>query len=262
MSGPTVLALPVFSKSFVIECNASGRGLGVVVMKEGKPTAYLSQALKGKSLSLSTYEKELLALVLSIQKWQPYLLVHGFIVRTNQQSLKFFLEQRVGTPTQQRWLSNLLEYDFKVEYRNGKENMAADALSRRTDEGAIMGISSPITKWVTTVRIEYDKAAELQKLQWQYEGGELDLSLYTSHDGMIFYKGRLVIGLASPLWGSILKQLLEGPIGGHLGFHKTLHRVQADLYWRGLRSYVQIFVCECDVCQRVKAENVSPAGLL
>lgn len=138
MSGPPVLALPIFSKSFVIECNASGRGIGVVVMKEGKPTAYLSQALKGKSLSISTYEKELLALVLSIQKWQPYLLGHGFIVRTNQQSLKFFLEQRVGTPTQQRWLSKLLEYDFKVEYRKGKENMAADALSRRTDEGAII----------------------------------------------------------------------------------------------------------------------------
>ena len=68
MVNPPVLRLPDFSKSFIIECDASGGGIGAVLMQEGRPLAYLSQALKGKNLLLSTYEKEFLALVLAIQK--------------------------------------------------------------------------------------------------------------------------------------------------------------------------------------------------
>lgn len=82
MTEPPVLALPNFAKPFVIESDASGKGIGAVLMPEGRPIAFLSQALKGKALNLSTYEKELPALVLSVQKWRPYLLGHRFSVLT------------------------------------------------------------------------------------------------------------------------------------------------------------------------------------
>lgn len=63
---PLVLRLPCFSKSFTVECDTSGNGLGVVLMQEGQPIVYFSKALKGRSLVLSTYEKELLALVTTV----------------------------------------------------------------------------------------------------------------------------------------------------------------------------------------------------
>jgi hypothetical protein len=69
-----------------------------VLIQEGRPLAYLSQALKGKKLFLSTHEKEFLALVLAIQKWRHYLLGHRVKVRTDQQALKHLLEQKVGIP--------------------------------------------------------------------------------------------------------------------------------------------------------------------
>ncbi|KAA8530950.1 hypothetical protein F0562_005683 [Nyssa sinensis] len=55
---------------------------------------------------------------------------HSFKVRTDQQVLKHLLEQRVGTPFQQKWVAKLLGFDFSMEYRSGKENRAVDALSR------------------------------------------------------------------------------------------------------------------------------------
>jgi hypothetical protein len=101
-STPLVLGIHDFSKPFIIECNASRDGIGAVLMQIGQPLAYLSQGLKGKSFSLSTYEKELLALVMAIRKWRHYLLGHSFKVRTDQQALKYLLEQRIGTPAQQK----------------------------------------------------------------------------------------------------------------------------------------------------------------
>lgn len=67
-------------------------------MQEHRPIAYYSQALKGKHLHLSDYETKLLALAIAVKKWRSYLLGRPFIVRTNHQSLKLLLEQRIATP--------------------------------------------------------------------------------------------------------------------------------------------------------------------
>ena len=75
----------------------------------------------------------MLALATAVKKWRLYLLGRPFIVRTDHQSLKFLLEQRIATPAQQKWLAKLLGYAFIVEYKKGIENKVADALSRRSD---------------------------------------------------------------------------------------------------------------------------------
>lgn len=116
---PLVLALPNFTKPFTIECDASRFGLGAVLMQDNRPIAFHSQVLKGKHFHLSSYETELLALVIAVKKWRPYLLSKPFVVRTNHQSLKILLEQRIATPAQQKWLAKLLGMPLWWSTRRG-----------------------------------------------------------------------------------------------------------------------------------------------
>lgn len=102
------------------------------MIQGGHPIAFLSKVLSPKHLALSAYEKVLLAIIHAVQKWSQYLLGRHFIIKTNQQSLKHLLENRLSTPFQQKWLSKLLGFDYEVSYKKGVENKGADALSRTT----------------------------------------------------------------------------------------------------------------------------------
>lgn len=84
-----VLLLPNFSKAFVIETGACYTGIWAVFMQEGKPLAFLSKTLSPRHLELSTYEKELLAISMAVQKWRTYLLGQRFVIKTDHEALKY-----------------------------------------------------------------------------------------------------------------------------------------------------------------------------
>jgi hypothetical protein len=277
VSQPPVLALPDFNKSFVVECDASGYGIGAVLMQDGRPIAYYSQGLKGKNLFLSTYEKELLALVLSVKKWRPYLLGKSFVIKTDQQSLKHLLEQRVGTPMQQKWITKLLGYPFVVEYKKGKENLVADALSKQADSelsleidkaarmenngGAkLWAISFPSPTWLSELKQSYaDDPATKQLLGTLVQG---QVKHYSLQNGLILFKNRIYLGPQCNLKQKVLSLIHDSPLGGHSGYLKTLQRAKRDWYWQGMKQAIKTYIKNCDTCQRIKTETTKPAGLL
>jgi len=126
-----VLVVPNFDKPFTIETDAPRRGLGTVLMQEGRPIAYLSQKLSARSQSKSFYERELMAIVMAVHKWRHYLLGRKFLVLTDQKSLKFLVDQRIIGEEQQKLIGKLMGFDFEIRYKVGRENNVVDALSRR-----------------------------------------------------------------------------------------------------------------------------------
>uniref|UniRef100_A0A803L0A2 Reverse transcriptase/retrotransposon-derived protein RNase H-like domain-containing protein n=1 Tax=Chenopodium quinoa TaxID=63459 RepID=A0A803L0A2_CHEQI len=81
MTSPPVLALPDFQVPFTIETNASG-GLDAVLMQKGHPIAFMCKALSERNLHLSAYERELLDIVYAVKKWQHYLMLLPFVIRS------------------------------------------------------------------------------------------------------------------------------------------------------------------------------------
>jgi hypothetical protein len=114
-----VLALPDFTKTFVLECDASGKEIGVVLMQEGWPLAFTNKQFSKRNLGKSIYEKEMLAILHVVDLWCPYLLGKRFQIKTNHQSLKYFMEQRISSPEQQKWVTKLFGYDYEIIYKKG-----------------------------------------------------------------------------------------------------------------------------------------------
>lgn len=130
MSSAPVIALPDYSQPFVLEADASGYGLGAVLMQGGRPISFMSKSIGPKSAALSTYDKEALAILEGLKKRKHYFVGSTLVIRTYQQSLKYIQEQRMTEGVQHKLLVKLFGYNYKVEYKKGRENRAADALSR------------------------------------------------------------------------------------------------------------------------------------
>jgi hypothetical protein len=91
--------------------------------------AFTSKQLSERNLGKPIYEKEMLAILHAIDLWCPYLLGKRFQIKTDHQSLKYFLEQRISSLEQQKWVTNLFGYDCEIIYKKGKDNVVVDALS-------------------------------------------------------------------------------------------------------------------------------------
>ena len=176
MTNVPVLALPNFTEPFVLETDASGTGIGAVMMQQGKPIAYYSSSLCPKNAALSTYEKEALAILDALKKWRHYFLATALIIRTDQESLKYIQEQKITEGIQHKLLLKLLGYNFTVEYKKGKENRVADALSRVKHMISSPSTSFSTPKWISEVVKSYNSCIPKQ------QNGSIRLSVATSYE--------------------------------------------------------------------------------
>lgn len=174
--------------------------MGAILTQNKHPIAYFSQALGVRGQAKSIYEKELMAIVLAIQKWRHYLIGRHFVVWTDQRSLGFILEQREVGIEYQNWASELLGYDFEVHFKPGKQNNAADAFSRHPQlenvQFSALAISSVEIDWAA-LKEEIAKDPTLSKLKADLCSQRGEIAGYYLHHEQPLYKGRLVIPKSS-----------------------------------------------------------------
>lgn len=184
-------------------------------MQGQRPIAYFSQALTERQRLKSVYERELMAVVFAIQKWLHYLLGRHFIVRTDQKSFKFLLEQREINVEFQRWLTKILGFDFDIHYKPGLENKAADALSRKHVMPELFALSLSSAIQLEEICSEVEKDDKLRALKEAVQERPMDHPDFSVVQGRLLRLGKLVVPLHSAVIQTILHEMHDGRLGGH-----------------------------------------------
>ncbi|GJV13207.1 retrotransposon protein, putative, ty3-gypsy subclass [Tanacetum coccineum] len=125
------LALPKGSENFVVYCDASHKGLGVVLMQKDKVIAYASRQFKVRKKNYTSHDLELGAVVLAPKIWRHYMYDTKYVMITYHKSLQHILDQKELNMRQCQWLGLLSDYDCEIRYHPGKVNVVANALSRK-----------------------------------------------------------------------------------------------------------------------------------
>jgi hypothetical protein len=262
MTTTPVLALPTFQLPFQVETDARGEGIGAVLMQQGQPIAYLSKGLGDKHKNLFIYEKEFLALIMAVEKWRPYLQRQEFIILTDHRSLSYLNEQNLHSDMQRKAMTRLMGLQFKICYKQGKENLAADALSRVAHMMALQAVSKVQPQWIQEVLNSYATNAQAQELLSRLAIASPNSNGFSLDKGLI-RKGPLIwIGNNSALQTKLIAAFHSSAIGGHSRVNATYHRLKKLFLWKGIKTDVDSYVKQCSICQHTKHSHDHPAGLL
>ena len=142
-----------------------------------------------------------------------------------------------------------MEFDFIIEYREGQENVAADALSR-LDSHEIMALQvhQPDSSMLSRIQQSWQTDPSLQQLVSDLQSNPSSHKNYTWVQNELRRKGKLVVGLDPQLRQDILSWIHASACGGHSGRDATLQKMKNVVYWRGMSKAVKFFVYQCATC--------------
>ncbi|WVZ58395.1 LOW QUALITY PROTEIN: hypothetical protein U9M48_008672 [Paspalum notatum var. saurae] len=274
LTSTPVLAQPDITKPFDVYCDASGNGLGS------------SRQLRKHETNYPTHDLELAAVVHALKIWRHYLLGNTCHIYTDHKSLKYIFTQPEVNMRQRRWLELIKDYDLEIHYHPGKANVVADALSRRAHCNVIEArpTARVICHEMNEIEMPTEQQAELYNLiieptlkeqviaaQKQDKGmahiregiSEKKRACFTLDDqGVLWFKNRLVVPKDMKLRKKILNEAHTSLFTMHPGSNKMYRDLKQKFWWTRMKREITKYVSECDVCQRVKADHLQPAGML
>ena len=280
-----VLKQAVDNQPFSIHTDASAYAIGAVLLQgegpEEHPIEYASRLLINAERNYSTTEREALAIVWACNKFRGYIDGADVKLLTDHQPLKWLLMLKSPTGRLARWGLQLQQFNFSLDYLPGKSNAIADMLSRppcsavehEVEENCICAFHIDIpSKTSSQLREEQLKDEYLQDIITSLENQD-ENSLkwikrsYILNEGVLYCyadddteNAQLVI--PSQDRANILRVHHDESTAGHYGVDRTIARICQRYFWPGMRAEIAKYVKNCIECQRFKASNMKPTGLL
>ena len=223
-----VLQLPDFSRPFfIVVTDASGKGLGAILMQDDHPIAFESRKFKLAESKYSIYDKVLSAVVHALKMWKHYLMGFQFMIKTDQQSIKHLLSQPLISNWHIKWAAFIQSFQPIIQYQPGKGNVVAGALSRRLCANNISVLEN-VT--FDAMKGTYVEDSDFNDICSNINDSEWMLRNHYSHDnGYLFYNRKLCI--TQPFRHSVMEELHQPPYVGHRGISSTFQTNFHDFYW-------------------------------
>jgi hypothetical protein len=281
-----VLAQPDIEKPFDVFCDASGIGIGCVLMQESRVIAYASRQLKRHEEHYPTHDLELAAVVHALKIWRHYLLGNTCHIYTDHKSLKYIFTQSELNMRQRRWLELIKDYDIEVHYHPRKANVVADALSRKSHCNCLTArlkdrtLCQEMERWnleivgqgsIANITVEStikDQIIAAQKtskgiayIKEKVRSGKPTCFRIDETD-VLWFKDHLVVPKIPKLRQMILDEAHMTRYSIHPGSRKMYQDLKHRFWWTKMKIEIAGYVAKCDTCQRVKAVHMKTAGQL
>ena len=250
------------------------------------PVAFISEKMSPAECNYGIGDKELLAIMLALEKWHMYLhqLPRPFTIITDHHNLQTFTTKALLSRRQARWAQELAQYDFKIVFRPGAQNGKADALTRRSgdlpeegDERARpvqalipaekFSLSATSTKHDQDILDALSNDPLAQEIFEALRNGSkkhktIPLGECQISEGLLLINNLVYVPDTPDLFLRILKTCHDHPAAGHPGQAATYELVSRDYWWPKMRQTIAQYVRNCDTCTRIKPVRHAPYGLL
>ncbi|SJL13535.1 uncharacterized protein ARMOST_16979 [Armillaria ostoyae] len=269
-----ILRIPTEKGQFRVEADASEGAIGAVLSQEqdGKwrPVAFLSKALTITERNYEIYDKELLAIMLALDKWRHYLMgaTVDFEIWTDHQNLQYFRKPQKLNRRQARWVTELAEYHFTLHHKPGASNKKADLLSRRADhpqgqddndEIIVLSPEHFQAMIMPTTDETHERIKSATRTHQKWDQGIANSLNHEKgikeKDGLLYYDKRIYVPRDSATRGEIISCCHDHITAGHPGIEKTKELVLRDYWWPKLKKDVEAYVQGCETCARAKAST-------
>jgi hypothetical protein len=252
-----VLAQPDVSKPFDIYCDASGIGLGCVLMQDNQVIAYALRALRTHEQNYPTHDLELAAVNHALKIWRHHLMGTKCHIYTDHKSLKYIFTQADLNMRQRRWLELIKDYDLEVHYHPGKANIVADALSRKAHcfylsmkvfnemlcwemrklnleiipQGSLNHLSIEATLWDNIV-LAQQRYKEVRIIKQKLAQGEGKYKYFrVDSKGILWFNERAVVPKDHKLRKHILDEAHLSKFSMHPGSTKMYQDLKQNFWW-------------------------------